>query len=141
MGPNFKAIPSAEAWQLSNPPILSMAPVLASLEVFADAGMDRLRMKSLKLTGYLEQLLDARLADRIQIITPRETSRRGCQLSLRVKGRDGRGVFERLEAMGVVCDWREPDVIRVAPAPLYNTFEDVRRFVLRLEDALGPGKA
>lgn len=140
MGPNFKAIPSAEAWQLSNPPILAMAPVLASLEVFADAGMDRLRMKSLKLTGYLEQLLDARLADHIDIITPRETARRGCQLSLRVKGRDGRGVFERLEAAGVVCDWREPDVIRVAPAPLYNTFEDVRRFVLRLEEALGTGK-
>ena len=139
MGPSFKAIPSAEAWQLSNPPILSMAPVLASLEVFADAGMTRLRAKSERLTGYLERLIDARLAGRVSIITPREPDARGCQLSLRIAGGDGPAVYARLEARGVVCDWREPDVIRVAPAPLYNTFEDVRRFVLRLEEALGPG--
>jgi len=137
MRPNFQAIPSAEAWQLSNPPILSMAPVLASLEVFADAGMAALRAKSERLTGYLEQLLDARLAGRIQIITPRAPAERGCQLSLRVVAADGRATFERLEKSGVVCDWREPDVVRVAPVPLYNTFEDVRRFVLRLEEALG----
>ena len=136
MRPNFKAIASAEAWQLSNPPILSMAPVLAGLEVFADAGMAALRAKSERLTGYLEQLIDARLAGRIQIITPRAPAERGCQLSLRVVGDQGEVVYERLDALGVVCDWREPNVIRVAPVPLYNTFEDVRRFVARLEEAL-----
>jgi kynureninase len=147
MEPAFKGIPSAEGWQLSNPPILSLAPVLASLEIFSEAGMGRLRAKSERLTGYLEQLLDARLAGRVEIITPRTPAERGCQLSIRVlgvairgmEGRrvEGKAVFERLEGSGVVCDWREPDVVRVAPVPLYNTFEDVRRFVQRLEDALG----
>lgn len=141
MEPAFHGIPSAEGWQLSNPPILSLAPVLASLEIFSEAGMDKLRAKSERLTGYLEQLLDARLKGRIEVITPRAAAERGAQLSLRVVGAadhriEGRAVFDKLEHNGVVCDWREPDVIRVAPVPLYNTFEDVRRFVQRLEDAL-----
>jgi kynureninase len=141
MGPEFKPIASAEAWQLSNPPILSLAPVLASLEVFADAGMTRLRAKSERLTGYLERLIDARFANRVAIITPRDPASRGCQLSLRVLTAPGRAVFEGLEARGVVCDWREPDVIRIAPVPLYNTFEDVRRFALRLDDTLAAAGA
>ncbi len=136
MEPHFQGIPSAEGWQLSNPPILSLAPVLASLEIFSEAGMDKLRAKSERLTGYLEQLLVTRLAGRIAIITPRAAAERGAQLSLRITSGDGKQVFDRLEDAGVVCDWREPDVIRVAPVPLYNTFEDVRRFVQRLEDAL-----
>lgn len=136
MEPEFQGIPSAEGWQLSNPPILSLAPVLASLELFSEAGMDKLHAKSQRLTGYLIELLDARLAEQIEIITPRAPTERGAQLSLRVKHADGKQLFEKLEQAGVVCDWREPDVVRVAPVPLYNTFEDVRRFVLRLEDAL-----
>lgn len=137
MEPHFQGIPSAEGWQLSNPPILSLAPVLASLEIFSEAGMDKLRAKSERLTGYLEQLLEARVAGRIAIISPRVAAERGAQLSLRITAGGGRQVFDRIESAGVVCDWREPDVIRVAPVPLYNTFEDVRRFVQRLEDALG----
>lgn len=140
MGPEFRPIPGAEGWQLSNPPILALAPILASLEIFHEAGMQRLRAKSERLTGYLEFLLRDRLPDRIEIITPREPSRRGCQLSLRVTENapvQGRRVFETLEANGVTCDWREPDVIRVAPVPLYNSFMDVHRFVDELEGALG----
>jgi kynureninase len=132
MGPEFKPIASAEGWQISNPPILSLAAIRASLEVFREAGgMEPLRKKSIGLTGYLEFLLQALLADRIAIITPRDPAQRGCQLSLKVKTRqiEGRILFERLAAAGVSCDWREPDVIRVAPVPLYNRFEDVYRFV------------
>lgn len=136
MGPDFRPIPSVEGWQLSNPPILALAPILASLEIFHEAGMQRLRAKSERLTGYLEHLLRERLPDNVEIITPSEPSRRGCQLSLRVKTRDGRKVFETLENGGVTCDWREPDVIRVAPVPLYNSFVDVSRFVQELEGAL-----
>lgn len=129
MGPEFHAIPGAEGWQLSNPPILSLAPVLASLEIFAAAGMQALREKSVKLTGYLEYLIDARLEGKVAIVTPRDPQQRGCQLSLVIRSGDGRACFEALEAAGVTCDWREPDVIRVAPVPLYNSFMDVYRFV------------
>lgn len=140
MGPDFHPIQSAEGWQLSNPPILALAPILASLEIFHEAGMQRLRAKSERLTGYLEFLLRERLPRAIEIITPAEPSRRGCQLSLRVTAdahAHGRKVFEALEDNGVTCDWREPDVIRVAPVPLYNTFMDAYRFVDELEKALG----
>jgi kynureninase len=127
MEPDFQPIPTAEGWQLSNSPILAMAPIKASLEIFEEVGMDRLREKSVKLTTYLEYLLnDAKLP--ITIITPSEPGQRGCQLSLLTQ-RDGRKMFEALEANGVICDWREPDVIRCAPVPLYNSFEDVYRFV------------
>ena len=130
MGPEFRPTPGADGWQLSNPPIMALAPLRVSLEVFQRAGMARLRAKSLQLTGYLEALIRARLADRLQIVTPSEPERRGCQLSLRVVGgrERGRALFEFLGNNGVVGDWREPDVIRISPAPLYNSFDDVRAF-------------
>lgn len=138
MGPDFVPIPGAEGWQLSNPPVLGMAALLASLETFTDAGMGRLRTKSLALTGLLERLLDERLAERVEILSPRAPARRGCQLSLRLRdgAAAGRTVHERLGEAGMVCDWREPDVIRVAPVPLYNRYEDVARFVAALAVAL-----
>ncbi len=137
MGPVFRPSPGAEGWQLSNPPILSMAPLIPSLHLFMDARMDRLTEKSRRLTGWLEELLKGRLSDRVEILTPAAHSQRGCQLSLRMlSGRpSGREVFERLTSAGVIVDWREPDVIRVAPVPLYNSFDDVRRFVGHLEEA------
>ncbi len=136
MGPEFKAIPGAEGWQLSNPPILSLAPVLASLEMFDEVGMDALRTKSEKLTRYFEELIGRELAGRVDIVTPREPERRGAQLSLRILTGNGRAAFDAISARGVVCDWREPDVIRAAAAPLYNGFEDVHRFANILKDAI-----
>jgi len=131
MRPDFTPIPTAEGWQLSNPPILQMAALRASLDIFDEAGMKACRAKSEQLTGYLEFLLDNRLPDRVDIITPRNASERGCQLSLRVQG--GKETYDRITRRGVVCDWREPDVIRVAPVPLYNTYRDVYAFVQHLE--------
>lgn len=130
----FDPIPTAEGWQLSNPPILSLAAIRASLEVFDSAGgMTSLREKSLKLTGYFEQLLSSELGDVVSAITPNDPARRGCQLSLEVHlpdgGLDNKSVHERLESAGTATDWREPNVIRAAPVPLYNSFEDVYRFV------------
>jgi kynureninase len=139
MGPDFTPTPGADGWQLSNPSILSAAPLLASLELFQDAGLAHLRAKSVALTGYLAFLLDALP---VQILTPSGTQARGCQLSVRLgnDARHGRAVFEHLQRAGMVCDWREPDVIRAAPVPLYNSFEDVLRFATALEAALpGPG--
>lgn len=132
----FDPLPGAEGWQLSNPPILSMAAIRASLDVFAKAGMDRLRKKSKKLTGYLEFLLDELNDHRIRIITPRDPEQRGCQLSIQVKNAD-KSLHDQLTEAGVISDWREPDVIRVAPVPLYNSFEDVFEFVERLKKILG----
>src|SRR6476659_8078217 len=133
MEPGFRPIPGAEGWQLSNPPILSLAAIRASLDVFMQAGgMPPLRAKSLRLTGYLEWLLQRERAESVEILTPGDPRARGCQLSLRVKtrsGGSGKTVLEKLEVSGVVCDWREPDVIRVAPVPLYNQYEEVHRFV------------
>jgi kynureninase len=138
MEPGFRPIPGAEGWQLSNPPILSLAAIRASLDVFMEAGgMEPLREKSLRLTGYLEWLLALEIGDSVEILTPKDPARRGCQLSLRVTPtKPGRTVLERLEASGVTCDWREPDVIRVAPVPLYNRYEEVHRFVETLRNAL-----
>ena len=128
MRDGFDPIPGVEAWQLSNPPILSMVAVKASLDIFAQAGMDRLREKSLLLTGYMEFLLDQMNQERISIITPRDPEQRGCQLSIQVKDAD-KSLFEAVMNAGIIADWREPDVIRVAPVPLYNSFEDVYHFV------------
>lgn len=136
MGSEFMPTPGAEGWQLSNPPILGMAPLRASLELFDRVGMDAIRAKSRKITGYLESLIQLRLADTLQVVTPAEPERRGCQLSLRVIGgrARGRALFEYLASRGVLGDWREPDVIRISPAPLYNTYADVLRFVRTVED-------
>ena len=138
MGDEFQPIPTAEGWQLSNPPILAMAPVRASLEVFEEAGgMQPLLEKSRRLTGSLEQQLLKRLEGKLEIITPKDPSQRGCQLSLKVASQfDGKAVYERLESTGVRTDWREPNVIRAAPVPLYNTQHDVDRFVDRLANIL-----
>jgi kynureninase len=127
MGPEFKPIPGAEGWQLSNPPILSLAAVKSSLEIFSEAGIHNLREKSIKLTGYLEFLLQQIPGSFFQIITPEDPSERGAQLSI-VFSEGGKEVFNALEKSGVICDWREPDCIRVAPVPLYNSYEDVFSF-------------
>ncbi len=127
MGPEFAPVHSADRWALSNPPILSMTPVRESLAIFDAAGIDTLRGKSLKLTGYMAGLLKE-LAPGIEIHTPDDASSRGCQLSLALPG-DPRECLAALKQAGVVCDFREPNIIRAAPTPLYNTFHDVWRFV------------
>lgn len=120
-------IPTVESWQVSNPPILQLASLKASLNIFDEAGMKNLRAKSEQLTSYLEFLINESKKDNIEIITPSEKNERGCQLSLRIK-KNGKQLHQQLNDIGVICDWREPDVIRVAPVPLYNTFEDVFKF-------------
>ncbi len=127
MEDDFIQIPTAEAWQLSNPPILSMAAIKSSLDIFSHATMPALRTKSLRLTQYLEDLVISSEHKDINIITPLEPHRRGCQLSLQMKVPD-KERFHKITKAGVIADWREPDVIRVAPVPLYNSFEDVWRF-------------
>ena len=134
MGPDFHPMAGAEGWQLSNPPILALAPLRASMEIFAEAGMDRLHGKSIALTGYMEFLLQQsrlkRPSPQFTIITPHEPERRGAQLSIRLP-HGGREVCAKLAAEGVIGDWREPDIFRVAPMPLYNSCQDVYRFVER----------
>ena len=132
MPDKFNPIISAEGWQLSNPPILSLAAIRASLSIFDEVGMDKLVSKSKKLTDYLVFLLNSIESDRIEIITPEE---RGCQLSIRVKNGDKK-LFDSITVKGVIADWREPDVIRVAPIPLYNSFQDVFKFYTILEEKL-----
>lgn len=136
MGPEFVPTPGADGWQLSNPPILGLAPLRASLDLFARVGMPTLRAKSERLTGYLEALIRTQLTDKLQIVTPADTAQRGCQLSLRVIGgrERGRALFEHLGAQGVLGDWREPDVIRISPAPLYNHYADVARFARAVQE-------
>jgi kynureninase len=138
MLPEFKPAAGAAGWAVSNPPIFSAAPLLASLEIFRGAGMDELRAKSMRLTAYAERLVIERTGRQIEIITPAAPEERGAQLSLRIVGgpRRGRRVFDALGDKGIVCDWREPDVIRVAPVPLYNRFVDVFELVEELCVAL-----
>jgi kynureninase len=126
--PEFIPRPGAAGWQLSNPPILSLAPLAKSLELFQEAGMPALRERSLRLTGYLLDLLERLPQGSCDIITPREPDQRGAQVSLALTGK-GREIHHTLERAGVLCDFREPNVIRAAPVPLYNTFEEVWRFV------------
>jgi len=130
MGPQFVATPGADGWQLSNPPILALAPLRVSLQIFRRAGMQALREKSLKLTGYLEWLVRTQLSDVLEIVTPADPQRRGAQLSIRVLGgrERGRALFDHLMEHGVIGDWREPDVIRISPAPLYNRYTDCLAF-------------
>ncbi|HEX7348056.1 MAG TPA: kynureninase [Rhodanobacteraceae bacterium] len=131
MRPEFDPAPGAEGWQLSNPPILALAPLRASLELFQRAGMQRLREKSRRLTAYLAWLIETELADTLEIMTPAEPERRGAQLSIRVRdGRDaGQSLFDYMTAHGVLGDWREPDVMRIAPTPMYNTYADCLNYV------------
>jgi len=143
MEPGFRAETGAAGWAVSNPPILSSAPLIASLSIFQEARIERLREKSVALTGYLEFLL-GRLEPQVRIISPHASRARGCQLSLRINGSATRGkrIFDLLRERGVVCDWREPNgdgapVIRAAPVPLYNTFEEVFIFAEQLRRALG----
>lgn len=138
MGPEFVASPGAEGWQLSNPSILSLAPLRSSLALFDRVGLPALRARSQLLTGWLAEAVRAELSADIEILTPADPAQRGCQLSLRVRaGRaQGRRVFDALSAQGIVCDWREPDVIRAAPAPLYNTLDDCQRLVSALQHSL-----
>lgn len=139
MDKQFDPLSGAEGWQLSNPPIFQLAAHRASLELFTKAGMENLRNKSEKLTAYMEFLLDSLVKAECESLTPRDPKSRGCQLSLRFK-RPVRDVFHALTKSGVICDMREPDVIRVAPTPLYNSFEDVFQFVSRLSEILGGKK-
>ncbi len=135
MDENFVPIPTAEGWQLSCGPILLEASFRASLEMFDEVGMEELRRKSELLTGYLEFLIGRIQSDKIEIITPSDPAERGCQLSVRVIGSD-KSLFHALHDKGIITDWREPDVIRVAPTPMYNSFEEVFRFVAILKDCL-----
>ncbi len=132
--PDFIPVPSADGWQISNPPIFSIAPLRASLAMFDEAGgMEALRAKSVKLTGYLQFLLEQTSSKRFTIITPRETHARGCQLSI-LAHEDPKELFNNLQAADVKCDFREPNIIRAAPTPLYNTFHEVWHFAKILSE-------
>jgi kynureninase len=131
MEKGFEAIPTAEGWQLSNAPVLSMAAHKAALDVFEEAGIDKLHKKSRLMSGYLHYILNELISSQtekiIEVITPPDENERGCQISMLML-KDGKGVFNELTKNGVIADWREPNVIRVAPVPLYNSFEDIFRF-------------
>ncbi|MCC6170965.1 MAG: kynureninase [Gammaproteobacteria bacterium] len=138
MAPQFVREHGAAGFALSNPPILSTAPLLASLEIFGAAGILALRRKSVELTAFLEALIRDRAGSRLHVLTPPDPARRGAQLSLQFAGggAHARAVFERLAAAGLVCDLREPDVMRIAPVPLYNGYEDAWQFAAQLDAAL-----
>lgn len=138
MEPGFDPIPGAEGWQLSNAPIFSMAAHLASLRIFAEAGQEKLRAKSIKLTAFLEEVIgevSKATSGKLEIITPADPERRGCQISLVVHGY-GKEIFNHLMSNGVFVDWREPNVVRLAPVPLYNSFNDVYHFGITLKEGL-----
>lgn len=133
MKKGFKAMEGADGWQLSNVPVLAGAAHLASLKIFSEVGMTKLRKKSIQLTGYLNFLLNEvdPKGMYFEIITPQDPASRGCQLSILMK-KNGKKIFNALLKKGIFTDWREPDVIRTAPVPLYNTFEDVYKFTSTL---------
>ncbi len=140
MEPGFQPMPGAEGWQLSNAPVLGMAAHLASLDIFDEVGMEKLCVKRDQLTAYLEFIIDDISSTHkelctLEIITPRNKAQRGAQLSMLVHGK-GKAIFDKLSEAGVVADWREPNVIRLAPVPLYNSFEDVYYFGKHLADAI-----
>jgi kynureninase len=126
----FDPLPGAEGWQLSNPPILPLAALRASMDIFTEVGMPQLRSKSVALTGWLETLLAHHAPANVTVITPSQPAQRGAQLSLLIP-QHGKELYSRLVQANIMCDWREPDVIRVAPVPLYNSFMDVYTFVDR----------
>ena len=132
MKKNFDASKNASGWSISNMPILSSAPLRISLGLYNSIGMDRFRNASVSLTNYLESLIKKELDRYIKIITPSNSSERGCQLSLKIKG--GKNVYDYLKKNNIICDWRNPDVIRVAPTPMYNTHEEIFEFVKILKD-------
>jgi kynureninase len=138
MAEPFRPYRGAAGWQVSNHPLLGMVPLQASFALFAEAGIPGLRARSIQLTGWLESLLDERLGERIEILTPRDPEARGAQLSVRLRGTrgSGRALFDGMLARGLTCDWREPDVIRLAPAPMYNSYEDCWRAVGLIDAAL-----
>jgi kynureninase len=135
MGPDFKPAEGADGWQVSNPAILSMAALKASLEIFDEAGIEALRKKSVALTGYMESLLAQYRSPKFKVITPREPERRGAMLAVAIE-QNALQVVKKLEAEGVMCDFREPNILRVTPVPLYNSFSDAARFVERFIAAL-----
>jgi len=143
MAADFRPYPGAAGWQVSNHPLLGMVPLQASFTLFADAGLPKLRARSVALTAWLERLLEERLGDRIEILTPRAPELRGAQLSVRLRDTRGKGraLFDRMLARGLTCDWREPDVIRLAPAPLYNNYEDCWRAVALIESEFNAARA
>jgi kynureninase len=131
----FDVLLGAEGWQLSNPPILSMAAIKASLDIFSEVGIKNLSEKSRKLTGYFEFLINQLNNKNIKIITPINPEERGCQLSIQVKNAD-KSLHDKLTKVGIISDWREPDVIRCAPVPLYNSFQDVYNLIEKLKEIL-----
>jgi kynureninase len=135
MPSSFQPMVGAEGWQLSNPPIVSLAVLRASMDIFHEAGMQRLRAKSVLLTGYLEFLLNSVGSEDFSIVTPSAFERRGAQLSIRIP-RNGHALCKRLTLEGIIGDWREPDIFRVAPVPLYNSFCDVFHFFTKFVSAL-----
>jgi kynureninase len=139
MEARFTPSAGAAAWQLSTPPILSMAPLRTSLAIFEEAGMSRLRQKSMLMSAFLVDGIQSKLGGVLEILTPSDPARRGCQLSLRVRSgrQDGQQLFSYLAARGVITDWREPDVIRVAPTPLYNCFDDCYALLQHISDWAG----
>ena len=142
-GTEFRPYTGAAGWQVSNTPLLGMVPLKASLELFAGAGFPALCARSRELTAWLERLLDGHLGERIEILTPRDPAARGAQLSIRLRDTRGKGraLFDAMLARGLICDWREPDVIRLAPAPLYNSCEDCWRAVELVGDILSAARA
>jgi kynureninase len=143
MAEPFRPYRGAAGWQVSNHPLLGMVPLQASFAQFAEAGLPALRERSLLLTGWLERLLEARLGERVEILTPPDPGSRGAQLSVRLRGARGHGraLFDHMLARGLTCDWREPDVIRLAPAPLYNSYEDCWRAVALIDSELDAARA
>jgi kynureninase len=141
-GADFRPYPGAAGWQVSNTPLLGMVPLKASLELFAAAGFSALCARSRELTAWLERLLNERLGERIEILTPRDPKQRGAQLSIRLRDTrgNGRALFDAMLARGLICDWREPDVIRLAPAPLYNSYEDCWRAVELVREILNAAR-
>jgi kynureninase len=138
MEPNFDPVEGAGGWQISNLPVLSLAPYLASVEMFAEVGMDALIAKRDKITSYLEFILheiDKEVDSNFEIITPSNPEERASQLSVFLHG-EGRSLFDYLMKNGVITDWREPNVIRLAPVPLYCSFEDMYDFGQILKDGI-----
>ena len=138
MPPDFAPIAGAQGWQVSNPPVLSTAPLLASLDLFRRTGIARLREKSIALTGYMRDLIEERLAHAVEVVTPANEAEHGCQLSLKLTrpGLTAKRCNDRLLACAVVADTREPDILRLAPVPLYNSFCDVHAAIEALVRAV-----